>query len=61
MVRKIVALSEGILGEMATLVTRAAELAVREGAERIELKTFDRIDYHSPSQRRASAAIMKVD
>jgi len=59
--RRIANLSEGILGEIVTLLTRSAEMAVITGAERIELETLDRIDYLPPSQRRASAAAMRVD
>jgi hypothetical protein len=59
--RRVIAMSEGILGEIVTLVTRSAEMAVKSGIERIEVETLDRIDYLPPSQRRASAAAMRVD
>jgi hypothetical protein len=60
-VRRIVALSEGILGEIVTLLTRAAERAVRTGTECIETAALDHIDYMPPSQRMSSAAAMQVD
>jgi len=58
---RVVAMSQGILGEIVTLITRSAEMAVITGVERIELETLERIDYLPPSQRRASAAAMRVD
>ncbi len=59
--RRIVALSEGILGEIVALLVRAAESAVRTGAERIDVALFDTIDFLPPSARRASAPAMRVD
>jgi hypothetical protein len=59
--RRVLTMSEGILGEIVTLLTRSAEMAVIMGTERIELETLDRIDYLPPSQRRMSAAAMRVD
>jgi hypothetical protein len=59
--RRIVALSEGILGEIVALLVRAAETAVRTGKERIDVAMFDTIDFLPPSVRRASAPAMRVD
>lgn len=50
--RKILGMSEGILGEVATVLTRAAELAIREGKERIDANLLDRITFAVPSRRR---------
>jgi hypothetical protein len=58
---RVLAMSEGILGEIVTLITRSAELAVKTGAERIDLGILDRVNYLPPSQRRASATAMRVD
>lgn len=59
--RRIVAMSEGILGEIVALLMRAAEAAIRAGTERIDLALFDSVDFQPPSARRASAAAMRVD
>lgn len=59
--RRIVAMSEGILGEIVALLVRAAEAAVRTGTERIDLALFDTVDFQPPSARRVSAAAMRVD
>jgi len=54
-------MSEGILGEVSTLITRCGEMAVLTGAERIDISMLDQVDFMPPSQRRASAAAMRVD
>ena len=59
--RRILALSEGILGEMSTLITRAAEIAIRSGDERIATSTLDSVDYQPPSSRRIAPVAMLVD
>jgi hypothetical protein len=58
---RVLAMSEGILGEIVTLITRAAEIAVTSGIERIDLEILDRVNYLPPSQRRASATAMRID
>jgi len=58
---RVMAMSEGILGEMVTLITRCGELAVVTGAERIDVSMLERVDYMPPSLRRSSAAAMQVD
>lgn len=50
--RKILTMSDGILGEMVTVLSRAAELAIRTGAERITRNTLSEITFTPPSQRR---------
>lgn len=52
---KILSAAEGILGEVVSLVTRAAERAVRSGTETITLKVIDEVHFISPSQRRRVA------
>jgi hypothetical protein len=47
--------SEGILGEVIAIVTRAAVHAVSSGTEVISAKTIDRIGFVTPSQRRRVA------
>lgn len=48
----ILAKSEGILGEMVTLLRRAAISAIRTGKEEIDEMALRLVDYHSPSERR---------
>jgi hypothetical protein len=50
--RRILCASEGILGEIVAIVTRAAVRAVSSGAERISAKTIEDCGFTSPSQRR---------
>ncbi|HEY1682168.1 MAG TPA: TniB family NTP-binding protein [Candidatus Tumulicola sp.] len=44
--------SEGTIGEIATLLTRAAVLAVETKRERIDAKLIEKVDYVTPSQRK---------
>lgn len=53
--RKLLALSEGSLGELSVLLTSAAVYAVRSGAERIDEKVLAAIDWVPPSERRRRA------
>ena len=53
--RKLLALSEGSLGELAALLTAAAVYAVKSGAERIDAKLLAAIDWIPPSERRRGA------
>ena len=48
----ILAVSEGTIGEMATLLTRAAIVAISGGHERIDLAWLAQVDYHAPAERR---------
>jgi hypothetical protein len=53
--RKILASAEGVLGEVLTIVTRAAVRAISSGAEAITVKIIDEIEFIPPSQRRRVA------
>lgn len=53
--RKLLALSEGSLGELSVLLTSAAIYAVRSGTERINEKVLAAIDWVPPSERRRRA------
>ncbi len=53
--RKLLALSEGSLGELSVLLTSAAVYAVHSGAERIDEKVLAAIDWVPPSERRRRA------
>jgi hypothetical protein len=55
MARKLLALSEGSLGELSTLLTSAAIYAVQSGGERIDEKVLAAIDWAPPSERRRRA------
>lgn len=44
--------SEGVIGEIATLIKRAAMLAIKSGREHIDLELLEKVDYYSPSERR---------
>lgn len=61
MARRILAMSEGILGEMSTIITRSAEMGVRSGEERIDLGILDAIDYQPPSSQRIAPVPVLVD
>jgi hypothetical protein len=52
---KILSVSEGILGEVISIVTRAAVHAVSSGAEMISAKIIDKIGFVTPSHRRRVA------
>lgn len=52
---KLFSLSEGYLGELSTLLTQAAAVAVESGQERIDAKLLDGLRWVSPSERRRQA------
>jgi len=52
---KIFALSEGVLGEIVSIVTRAAVAAVTTGAEAISLRLIETCGFISPTGRRRVA------
>ncbi len=52
--RKILAMSEGRLGEITQLLKRAAVHAVESRREKIDAKTLDDIDWVAPSKRRSA-------
>ncbi len=53
--RRIFSLSEGLIGEIVAIVTKAAVAAVRSGAERITKTNIDDLSYVPISNRRDSA------
>lgn len=53
--RKLLALSEGSLGELSALLTAAAVYAVTSGAERIDAEVLAAIEWIPPSERRRQA------
>jgi hypothetical protein len=50
--KRLLALSEGTIGELSTLLNRAAAEAIRSGREQIGLETLSKTDYVPPSERR---------
>lgn len=48
----ILAKSEGIIGEIATLIKRAAIQAIKSGQEYIDGTLLESVDYSSPRERR---------
>ncbi len=52
---KILSLSGGTIGEISTLLRRAALRAIEDGAERISSTTLDSCGYVAPSERRRVA------
>lgn len=50
--QKLLACSEGILGEVVALVSRAAIAAIEAGEERIRLETLEAVGFVPPSRRR---------
>ena len=55
-VKLLLARSEGILGEVSTILKQAAVKAIETGQEMIDLKLLESIDYQSPSERRRDFA-----
>ncbi|MGG5209228.1 TniB family NTP-binding protein [Chryseobacterium sp. MIQD13] len=49
---KIIAMSDGLIGEINTILIRCAELAIKSGVEKINHKILDSIDYVSPENRK---------
>ena len=52
---KVLSAAEGILGEIVSIVTRAAVRAIASGTESITAKLIDEMGFISPSQRRRVA------
>ena len=48
---KLLAMTEGTIGELSTLLKTAAIYAVRTGAERIDEPVLARLDWEPPSAR----------
>lgn len=55
MAPKLLEMSEGIIGELATLLEKAAIYAIRTGGEQIDRRVLAAIDWVAPSQRRKAA------
>ena len=55
MARKLLALSEGSLGELSALLTAGAIYAVKSGTEKINHKVLAALDWVPPSERRRQA------
>ena len=53
--RKLLALSEGNLGELSTLLNAAAIYAARTGIERIDDQVLTKLEWVPPSERRGQA------
>lgn len=51
----LLGMSEGMIGELVTVLRRAATMAVVSGDERITPELLNRLDWQSPSQRNARA------
>lgn len=49
---RILAMSEGTIGEIASLITLAATEAIRSGHEAIDSELLDRLDWTAPSARK---------
>lgn len=49
---KVLAMSEGILGEISAILTKAAIKAIKTGAEHINIQMLDSIDWIQPSDRK---------
>lgn len=53
--KRLLAASEGVLGEVVTIVTDAAVAAIESGAERIDIDSIEELDLTPPSKRRHAA------
>jgi hypothetical protein len=49
---KLLSMSEGLIGELSSILGKAADFAIRSGAERIDLKILKEIRWVPPSERR---------
>ncbi|MDG4653743.1 TniB family NTP-binding protein [Chryseobacterium arthrosphaerae] len=52
MASKILAMSDGLIGEINTILIKAAELALNSGLNKIDHKILDNIEYVSPEDRK---------
>lgn len=52
MALRILSMSEGLIGEINTILTKAGELAIKSGINKIDHKILDNIDYVSPEDRK---------
>lgn len=60
MMRRLLALSEELLGEIAAILTRSAEQAILSGEERIDVAMVEALDFTPPAQRRLTAETLGV-
>lgn len=49
---KILSLSEGLIGEVSAILTKAAVKAIASGKERIDLRLLEEIQFTPPSDRK---------
>lgn len=49
---KLLSMSEGVIGELATILNKAAQEAIANKQESISLQLLDKLDWHSPSERK---------
>ena len=49
---KLLAMSEGIIGELASILTKAAVKAIKSGKEQITLEIVNSIKWTQPSKRK---------
>jgi len=54
-VTRIHGMAEGLTGETCKLLTMAAEMAVRNGRELVDMATLDEVPWVVPSERRRVA------
>ena len=54
---RILEMSEGLLGEIATIIRKCAVSAIKSGEEKITLKTLNEIKWTAPSQRRNNSLL----
>ena len=53
---KLLSMSEGTIGALSSVLTKASIKAIESGAERISLKILGEIGWGQPSERKWSAA-----
>ncbi|KAF7788542.1 hypothetical protein PRUB_a1531 [Pseudoalteromonas rubra] len=57
MSKKLMALSEGTIGELSTLINKAASFAIRNGQEKIDTDVLSKCGYIPPSDRTRDSVI----
>lgn len=58
LMQRIAFMTEGPIGEIYAVVSRAAIHAIRDGSERITLESLDAINWIRPSERKAKPSLM---
>ena len=56
---KILSMSEGLIGEISTILERAAIKAIKTGSESINTKLLESIDWIQPSKRKEASILVK--